>query len=119
MGSTQRALAAGVPVVVVPWGRDQHESARRVEHSGAGVRLAPKRLTPQRLRASVRAALGRTEAAGQVAAGFAAAGGAPRAVEILESLVDVDPSPAGDPDPRSAISSAHPSATGTTRSTST
>ena len=110
MGSTQRALAAGVPAVVVPWGRDQHESARRVEHSGAGVRLTPKRLTPQRLRASVRDALGRTEAAGRVAAGFAAAGGAPRAVEILESLIDVDPSPAGEPDTRAVISSAQPTA---------
>ena len=110
MGSTQRALAAGVPVVVVPWGRDQHESARRVEHSGAGVRLTPKRLTPQRLRASVRDALGRTQAAGRVAAGFAAAGGAPRAVEILESLIDVDPSPAGEPDTRAVISSAQPTA---------
>ncbi len=119
MGSTQRALAAGVPVVVVPWGRDQHESARRVEHSGAGVRLAPKRLTPQRLRSSVRDALGRTEAAGRVAAGFAAAGGAPRAVEILESLVDVDPSPAGEPGPRAMSSSTQPTATGAKRTTST
>ena len=43
-------------------------------------------------REPVRDALGRTQAAGRVAAGFAAAGGAPRAVEILESLIDVDPS---------------------------
>ena len=31
MGVTQKALAAGVPVVVVPFGRDQPEVARRVE----------------------------------------------------------------------------------------
>lgn len=31
MGITQKALAAEVPVVVVPFGRDQVETARRVE----------------------------------------------------------------------------------------
>jgi MGT family glycosyltransferase len=86
MGTTQRALAAGVPLVVVPWGRDQKESARRVQHSGAGVMLAPKQLAPDRLRAAVRAARERTEGARRVAAAFATAGGATRAVEILQGL---------------------------------
>ena len=39
MGITQKALAHGVPVVAVPFGRDQPEVARRVEVAGAGVRL--------------------------------------------------------------------------------
>jgi MGT family glycosyltransferase len=38
-GITIKALAAGVPLVVVPMGRDQHDVAARVVHSGAGVRL--------------------------------------------------------------------------------
>ena len=36
MGITQKALAHGVPVVAVPFGRDQPEVARRVEVAGAG-----------------------------------------------------------------------------------
>jgi MGT family glycosyltransferase len=39
MGTVTRALAAGVPLVCVPMGRDQHDVAARVIHRGAGVRL--------------------------------------------------------------------------------
>jgi MGT family glycosyltransferase len=87
MGTTQRALAAGVPLVVVPWGRDQGESARRVEHSGAGVRLSPRHLSADRMRDAVRTALSQAPGAGRVAAGLADAGGPSRAVEILEGLM--------------------------------
>lgn len=69
------ALARGVPVCVVPFGRDQLEVARRVEVSGAGVRLPAKRLDPQRLRAAVRTAMTRTDGARRVAEGYAATGG--------------------------------------------
>lgn len=89
MGTTQRSLAAGVPLVVVPWGRDQKESGRRVQHSGAGVLLARRSLTPQRMRAAIRDARGRGEQARRVADGFRAAGGAQRAVEVLESIGSV------------------------------
>ncbi len=58
MGITQKALAAEVPVVVVPCGRDQLDTARRVEVAKAGVRLSPRRLTPDRLRDAVRTAIG-------------------------------------------------------------
>jgi UDP:flavonoid glycosyltransferase YjiC (YdhE family) len=37
MGATQKALAHGVPVCVVPFGRDQLEVARRVRTAGAGA----------------------------------------------------------------------------------
>jgi MGT family glycosyltransferase len=60
MGITQKAVAAGVPVVVVPFGRDQFEVARRVEVCGVGARLKPSRLTPDRLVAAVRTAIVRT-----------------------------------------------------------
>lgn len=43
MGATQKALARGVPVCAVPFGRDQFEVARRVEVAGAGTRLPAKR----------------------------------------------------------------------------
>lgn len=87
MGITQKALAAGVPVCVVPFGRDQLEVARRVEVAEAGVRLSPKGLTPARLREAVRAARGRKAGAARVAAGFRAAGGAARGADELEALL--------------------------------
>ena len=56
MGATQKALARGIPVCVVPFGRDQLEVAARAVHSDAGTRVPAKRLTPERLRDAVRAA---------------------------------------------------------------
>lgn len=74
MGGTQKALAHGVPVCVVPFGRDQSEVARRVEVPGAGTRLPAKRLTVDRLREKVREAMAMAEGAQRVADGFEAAG---------------------------------------------
>jgi MGT family glycosyltransferase len=85
MGSTQKALACGVPVCVVPFGRDQMEVARRVEMAGAGTRLPASRLRPDRLRAKVTEAMTRTGGARRVAAGFAATGGAATAAEAIET----------------------------------
>jgi MGT family glycosyltransferase len=94
MGITQRALSHGVPVCVVPYGRDQLEVARRVEHAGAGVRLLPKRLNPERLRGAVRKTQDCTDGAARVAAAFRNAGGPERAAKIVERLVSapLDPS---------------------------
>ena len=75
MGATQKALAHGVPVCVVPFGRDQLEVAMRVEVSGSGTRLPRKKLDATRLRTSVREAMGRTEGARRVAEGYRATGG--------------------------------------------
>lgn len=87
MGTVQRALAAGVPLVVVPWGRDQSETARRVALCGAGTFVRPSKLTPQRLCEAVREAQTCTAGARTVAAGFAAAGGAPKAAEVITGLL--------------------------------
>jgi UDP:flavonoid glycosyltransferase YjiC (YdhE family) len=84
MGATQKALALGVPVCAVPFGRDQPEVARRVEVAGAGSRLPAWRLSPNRLRAKVHEAIGRKAGAERVAAGFAAAGGAAAAADAFE-----------------------------------
>ncbi|GAA2558202.1 glycosyltransferase [Mycolicibacterium diernhoferi] len=84
MGVTQKALARGVPVCAVPFGRDQFEVARRIEISRSGTRLVSRRLTAPRLRAKVLEAMAMTDGARRVAAGFAAAGGARRGADVLE-----------------------------------
>jgi MGT family glycosyltransferase len=86
MGITQKALAHGVPVVAVPFGRDQPEVARRVEVARGGVRLPARRLTPQRLRGAVADARQLAPGAQRIAAAFAAAGGAAAAADDLEQL---------------------------------
>ncbi|HEY3235612.1 MAG TPA: glycosyltransferase, partial [Polyangiaceae bacterium] len=40
-GTTMKGLAAGVPLVCIPMGRDQNDTAARVVHCGAGLRLKP------------------------------------------------------------------------------
>jgi UDP:flavonoid glycosyltransferase YjiC (YdhE family) len=85
MGATQKALARGVPVCAVPFGRDQLEVARRVQVAGAGSRLPASRLRPDRLRAKVREAMTMTEGAKRIQEAFAAAGGPPAAAGILQA----------------------------------
>lgn len=91
MGATQKALSKGVPVVVVPFGRDQHEVAARVVAADAGVRLSRKHLTPERLRAAVHQARSKVPGAQRVAQGYAAAGGAAAGADALEGLVRAHP----------------------------
>lgn len=86
MGITQKALLAGVPVCVVPFGRDQLEVARRVDVAGAGTRLPAVRLSRRRLRAAVDRTVARRAGAGRAGRLLAAAGGAPAAATALEEL---------------------------------
>ena len=78
MGIVQKAIAAGVPIAAVPFGRDQPEVARRVVEAGAGVQLRIKDLDPERLRATVREALAMRPSA-QAAAARMRGSAAPRA----------------------------------------
>jgi MGT family glycosyltransferase len=87
MGTTQKALAAGVPVCAVPFMRDQFEVARRVEHCGAGTLLAAKRLRPDRLRVALQEAIGCRAGAERVRDAFKHAGGAQAAASALENLL--------------------------------
>ncbi|RAV18107.1 glycosyltransferase [Mycolicibacterium sp. GF69] len=87
MGATQKALLRGVPVCVVPFGRDQFEVARRVEVARCGTRLPAKKLSAPRLRTKVRQAMTMTEGVKRVAAGFAATGGTARGADLFEQLV--------------------------------
>jgi MGT family glycosyltransferase len=87
MGVTQKALAHGVPVCVVPYGRDQFEVARRVEVAGCGTRLPAKKLSPERLRTKVQEAMTMTAGARRVASGFAATGGVATGADLFEQRV--------------------------------
>ena len=57
MGIVQKSLAAGVPVVAVPFGRDQPEVGRRIAESGTGVLVNKKDLSASRIRSAMREAL--------------------------------------------------------------
>jgi MGT family glycosyltransferase len=58
MGIVQKAIAARVPIVAVPFGRDQPEVSRRVAECGTGVLLKRKDLSAMRLKSAVREARG-------------------------------------------------------------
>ncbi|MGO9247427.1 MAG: glycosyltransferase [Solirubrobacteraceae bacterium] len=87
MGITQKALAAGVPVVVVPCGRDQLDTARRVQVAQAGVRISPRRLTAARLVDAVHTAIERRAGAQRVSRTYEAAGGQTAGADAIEALV--------------------------------
>jgi UDP:flavonoid glycosyltransferase YjiC (YdhE family) len=87
------ALAAGVPLVCIPQGREQPINAARVAAGGAGLSIAPD-ATPQEIAAAVDAVLrdesART-AARQFAASIAELGAGEKGTDEVESLVPVGP----------------------------
>jgi MGT family glycosyltransferase len=88
MGTVTRALAAGVPLVCIPMGRDQHDVAARVVYSGAGVRLRPS-AKPQAIRAAVERVIdepGFRAAAARIGANITADAAAQRGLDELEAL---------------------------------
>jgi MGT family glycosyltransferase len=86
-GITHKALAAGVPVVAVPFAYDRFEVARRVERAHAGVMLPGSRLTAARLGVAVERAIRMRPGAQRLAESFAAAGGATAAADHIEELL--------------------------------
>ena len=88
-GTVLKALAAGVPVVALPLGRDQLDNAARVVHHGAGLRLKPKaRARRDRGRRAARAgrAVVRARTRERLAAAIAAETARDLAAEELEGL---------------------------------
>jgi MGT family glycosyltransferase len=85
MGITQKTLAAGVPLCIVGFGRDQFEVGARVAALGAGTCLPPDALDPDSLRAAVREAIALRDGAQAVGTALAGAGGAPAAASALEA----------------------------------
>ncbi|HYV43361.1 MAG TPA: glycosyltransferase [Myxococcaceae bacterium] len=88
--TTQETLAAGKPMLVIPFGGDQLENARRIERLGAGIALLPPQVSGE----SVRAAMARLrsepafqEAAAGAARALGAAGGTRRAADAVLALI--------------------------------
>jgi MGT family glycosyltransferase len=102
-GSTTAALLAGIPLVVVPTSWDQPDNALRVQESGAGVVIRPRRCSPKRVREAVEQVIGDSsyaEAAQRCSERLRAATGPPGAVELIAGLAAAHQA-AGNPQPPS------------------
>jgi MGT family glycosyltransferase len=97
-GTVIKALAAGVPVVALPLGRDQLDNAARVAHHGVGLRLKPN-AKPEAIAKAVRRVLEEpsfSAAAERMAAAIAAETTDDQAAEELEALASLDSSAANE-----------------------
>jgi len=89
-GTTMKALAAGVPTLVLPLGRDQPDVGARLEHSGAGLRLKQS-AKPAAIAAAVADLLENPryrEAAGRMAAAIGRDTATDMAVAELEAVAE-------------------------------
>jgi UDP:flavonoid glycosyltransferase YjiC (YdhE family) len=86
MGITQKALAHGLSVVAIPFGRDQPEVARRVEVAQADIRLPARKLHPAHQLGAVRHAIELRPGAQRIAAAFASLDTPKIAASALEQL---------------------------------
>jgi MGT family glycosyltransferase len=87
-GTVMKALIAGVPLVLVPLGRDQPDNAGRVIHAGAGIRLR-KNAPVSALRAAISRVTGDPRyraAARRMASRLASERDDNRAVDELEQV---------------------------------
>jgi UDP:flavonoid glycosyltransferase YjiC (YdhE family) len=89
-GSVMKGLAAGVPLVCMPLGRDQLDNAARVQWHGAGISVKPKAPT-SRIRAAIAQVLAEpsyAEAARTLATAIHAEVARNVAIEELESAAE-------------------------------
>ena len=97
-GTVIKALAAGVPVVALPLGRDQLDNAARVAHHGVGLRLKPQ-AKPEDIAKAVRRVLEEpsfSAAVERMAAAIAAETAEDQAAAELEALASLDSSAANE-----------------------
>jgi MGT family glycosyltransferase len=88
-GITIKALAAGVPLVCLPMGRDQLDIAARVVHRGAGLRLDPS-AEPEEIATATRTVLDEPdyrEAAQQIAQVIAEETAEDRVIAEIDKLI--------------------------------
>jgi len=89
MNSTNVALYYGVPLPAIPQATDQHYIARRIEQSGAGIRLSPKQVTASRLRNSadeIRTHAKYAQASARIGASLRQAGGIQAALQAIQQF---------------------------------
>ena len=92
-GTVMKALAHALPLVVMPFGRDQKDNGARVEVCGAGVSLPPT-ASPGRIASAVRRVLEEPAfraGAQRMAAVIARDVKEDRAVAEMEALADISP----------------------------
>jgi len=94
MGIVQKSLASAVPVVAVPFGRDQPEIGRRLLEAGLGQVVPKRNLSANRLRHAVRMAIADRPAALAASRAVRETSSAGRFADLSESL-----SPAPSPVP--------------------
>lgn len=90
IGTWARAMEAAKPSLVVPFGTDQPDNARRNEEMGLGLTLPASRYTARRAEALLSKLLEEPdyrEAAAKMAASLAAEDGPRRAAEALETVL--------------------------------
>lgn len=87
-GSVTEAVAAGVPMVVLPFSTDQFAGAAAIERADIGVVLAPNTCTPESLRSAVEILLASGASARMAAAaqGSARDGGPGRAARAIAEM---------------------------------
>jgi UDP:flavonoid glycosyltransferase YjiC (YdhE family) len=88
-GAVMKSLWFGVPMVLVPWGRDQPGVAARATHAGAALALERDEFSPERLASAVDAILAEPsyrQAARAMRSRLRASDSVLRACELLEGL---------------------------------
>lgn len=103
LNTTLDALAASVPLVVVPLAFEQGAIAARVERCGAGRVLGARRATAGRMRAALAEVLSRPgyrRCAASLGDEISAAGGVDRAVELVLQTMAAQPAATGSSQPR-------------------
>ena len=95
-GTVLKTLCAGVPLVCIPMGRDQHANTTRVRRLGAGVRVG-KAAPASRIAAAIRDVLeepaftANARHAAQMLATEAATH--PNAADEIEAMIGITPAP--------------------------
>ncbi len=89
MNSTNEALFYGVPLLAILQATDQHYIARRIEQSGAGIRLSRTQVTASRLRNSadeIRMNANYAQASARIGASLRQAGGFRAALQAIQQF---------------------------------
>lgn len=89
IGTVSQALAAGVPLMIMPMSHDQPDNADRLQRLGVGTSLSPRRFTAERLAEKLRGLLDSPEVAQRckaIAAKFEGVNALARACEEVEAV---------------------------------